>query len=69
MRLIYLKCRGVGGKGKDGAIRNIVVGKKANLVDLVETKHTLLIKAKVRKWWGQREVDWCDAQVDGGAGV
>ena len=47
MRLIYWKCKGMGGKGKDGEIRNIVVGKKANLVDLIETKHTLLTEAKV----------------------
>ena len=46
------------------------MGENANLLRLVETKHTKLSDAKVKKWWGQREVDWCDVQVeDGGRGL
>ena len=63
MKFICWNCRGVGGKGKDEAIRNIVMHKKANFVGLVETKHSHLSEVKIRKWWGQREVDWCDSQV------
>ena len=54
---------------KNGAIKNIVVGKTSNFEGLVETKHVLFTEAKVRKWWDQRDVEWCDTQMEEGAGV
>ena len=56
MMIICWTFRGVGEKGKDGAIRNLVAGKDASFGELVKTKHTTISEAKIRKWWGQVDV-------------
>ena len=33
------------------------MGKDANFVGLVETKHMPVLEAKIRKWWGREDIE------------
>ena len=51
MKLLVWNIRGIGGRGKDAALRKVTGEKKPSFLVLVETKHSQVNKRKIGSWW------------------
>ena len=55
MKMLCWSVRGIGGSGKDSAIKKLVSKVKPIVLGLVETKHSTVSDTKLRNWWGDND--------------
>ena len=68
MNCVCWNVRGIGGVGKDEAIKRLVCETNPFFLSLVETKHSQVYHTKIKKWWGVRDYKWVDVAAEGGSG-
>ena len=58
-----MNIRGLGGNGKVGIIRKMVVDDKISIMSLSETKSSNLIDQMVKRMWGVDDCGWASVEA------
>ena len=68
MKCISWNVRGIGGCGKDAAIRKLIGDFNPMFIGLVETKHSRVDDTKIKKWWAMGDCKWFHVAAEEGSG-
>ena len=68
MNCVCWNVRGIGGGGKDAAIKKLINDTKPFFLGLVETKHSQVRDSKIKNWWCLGDFKWKDVPAIEGSG-
>ena len=68
MNIVFWNCRGIGGGGKDLDIKKLIMEKRVSFLGFIETKHSLILHSKIKRWRGVIEMEWSNVGIVEGYG-